>query len=675
MTAMRRLALLLTFSALPMLAQPTDYSIYVEASRAGSRPADRIAVGETVIYDIAWDGVDPFHASDYVIEVDVPGVVTSADGGSIDCTTGRPVRCTFVGENVPPRGFLQVTSRMDTAGTFTTVVRIIGASSAPDANPSNNSATHTFAVIGLPSLRANALAFFPDVLQPGQLVSHVVSVDSLGGIPATNVVATVTLPAGGTIASGRASTGNASCSVTNDALVCTAASLGQGQFISIEFEFFAPARMTGEDVVIDVVVTSSEQDAEPEDNHQAVSVTLVRQFVVTTVADEGSGSLRQALHDVNALCPPPKPCAILFHLPPPLPRNGWFTIQPRTPLPEVTASLTIDGHTQTLYTGNTNLDGPEVELDGSLQQERSGLVLRPYCELRVHGLAVNGFPSFGIEVQRFVEDLESNPCVNPLHPLRAFITGNYLGVDPHGLVAKPNQRGVGVFTYWAAVTDNLISHNERSGIYAVGGYYADISRNSLLHNGAGIFLDLGETGSSALRTGADIVENVIAYNDMSIARTRHGDVHVTKNSILDNVQQGIDADLDAATPNRADDRDLPNHPVLFSATYDPARDATIVRGRIDSEYFGNTHSIEVYASAHLSVWGGPQAERSVATEQVRTAHQDFEIVIPLDLRGQWITATHFAARFVGFVNGPRTQDHQNLNPANTSELSNAVFVQ
>src|SRR5687767_15914195 len=45
---------------------------------------------------------------------------------------------------------------------------------------------------------------------------------------------------------------------------------------------------------------------DPSDNQSTNHVVMVRQFVVSNVADDGSGSLRQAIHDVNALCPSPK---------------------------------------------------------------------------------------------------------------------------------------------------------------------------------------------------------------------------------------------------------------------------------------------------------------------------------------------------------------------------------
>jgi hypothetical protein len=440
----------------------------------------------------------------------------------------------------------------------------------------------------------------------------------------------------------------------------------------------APPRMDGGDLVIQTAVTLAEPDLDASDNQNTYSVPMVRQVVVENVADEGSGSLRQAIHDVNALCPAPKVCAILFRIPAPVPANGWFTIQPLSPLPAITATLKIDGKTQTLFTGDTNPDGPEIEINGALAGSNAGLRLRPKCDMEISNLALNGFPGFGIDV---ASPVAPEPCSH----LTITVRENYLGTDPRGRIAKPNHRGLGLAIPEAFVHGNVISGNRRAGIYMTSGSYHAIGGNRIgigtdgspLGNGAGIFVDMGYP--EALWEGADISQNVIAYNDgMAIARTRNGQIWISDNSIFDNLQQGIDAGIDGPTAQRADDRDVPNAPVLFSATYDAAQNATIVRGRIDSEMFAHRRYLEVYASARLSVWGTSQAEQSVALADVPTGHQDFEVIVPGDLRNKWITATHHAAQHFGALrSNPRSigaESHRGGQPADTSELSNAVMV-
>ncbi|MGH7140512.1 MAG: choice-of-anchor U domain-containing protein, partial [Pirellulales bacterium] len=75
-------------------------------------------------------------------------------------------------------------------------------------------------------------------------------------------------------------------------------------------------------------------------------------YTVTTTADSGPGSLRQAILNANA-----NPGSdITFDLP----GSGPQTIQLLSPLPAVTANVTIDGSTEPGYSGT-----PLVVLDGS----------------------------------------------------------------------------------------------------------------------------------------------------------------------------------------------------------------------------------------------------------------------------------------------------------------------
>ena len=72
----------------------------------------------------------------------------------------------------------------------------------------------------------------------------------------------------------------------------------------------------------------------------------------------------------------------------------------------------------------------------------------------------------------------------------------------------------------------------------------------------------------------------------------------------------------------------------------------------------------------------PQAEQSVAIAEVPGGHQEFEVVVPGDLRGKWITATHNAAIFLQLrtPRGIGVESHRGGHPTDTSELSNAVMT-
>src|SRR6185436_3535068 len=233
----------------------------------------------------------------------------------------------------------------------------------------------------------------------------------------------------------------------------------------------------------------------------------------------------------------------------------------------------VDGATQTRFTGDTNGEGPEIEINGSLLREGNGLVLRRQCDAAVVDLAINGFPRHAIEL-RHEGHYES--CSQPGSAFYPLIARNYLGTDPRGLTAVPNERGVVLSAgHGVYIDENLISGNRRAGIFLGTGFYALIDENRIgvnakgepLGNGAsGIFLDVSEEYYGG---GADIEDNVIAYNgEWGVCSTPAGFISLTGNSIHSNTSAGIDVGLDNVTPNRPNDaKTTPNKPVLFSASY------------------------------------------------------------------------------------------------------------
>jgi hypothetical protein len=96
-------------------------------------------------------------------------------------------------------------------------------------------------------------------------------------------------------------------------------------------------------------------------------------FVVTTTADNGPGSLRQAILDANST---EEPDQITFEIP----GEGVQTIRPVTELPWITFPVTIDGRTQPGF-----VDVPLIELDGSLIPEPDLYRERFASGLTIHG--------------------------------------------------------------------------------------------------------------------------------------------------------------------------------------------------------------------------------------------------------------------------------------------------
>jgi uncharacterized repeat protein (TIGR01451 family) len=204
-------------------------------------------------------------------------------------------------------------------------------------------------------------------------------------------------------------------------------------------------------------------------------------FAVTTTADSGPGSLRQAILNATATS---DLNVIAFNIP----GTGVQTIQPLTALPSISVPVILDGTTQSGFAGT-----PIIELDGSQQTGNVpfGLVLLG-GNSTVQGLVINRFPGYGIVVEQNGKDV---------------IQGNYIGTDTTGRVALGNHDGIllaadgnRVGTNADGVNDaaerNLIAGNKFDGI-DLGGF----SQNQVGGNNnvvAGNYIGTDVTGSAAL---------------------------------------------------------------------------------------------------------------------------------------------------------------------------------
>jgi parallel beta-helix repeat protein len=168
-------------------------------------------------------------------------------------------------------------------------------------------------------------------------------------------------------------------------------------------------------------------------------------YTVTTVADAGPGSLRQAIIDANAN---PGADQIHFNLAGPAP----YTIAPASALPGVTDPVVIDGSTQVGWVGT-----PIIELNGANAGVVSGIRLfTTQCTIR--SLVINRFGLDGILIDEGGSHL---------------IVGNYIGTDVTGTAIRANvQEGVyisgsigNVIGGVNAADRNVISGNGDAGIY------------------------------------------------------------------------------------------------------------------------------------------------------------------------------------------------------------------
>jgi hypothetical protein len=202
-------------------------------------------------------------------------------------------------------------------------------------------------------------------------------------------------------------------------------------------------------------------------------------FLVTTAADAGAGSLRQAILDANAT---PGTNEIDFAIG----DGGPQTIRPSSDLPEATHSVIIDGTTQPGFAGS-----PLIDLDGTDGYDgMNGLIIHAN-DCTVRGLAITNF-SFGF----------NDPCTVMygvvLWGNGNVVEGNYLGTDVTGTLRMGNSVGVFVLSGsnnnriggTTAAQRNLISGND-AGVWLGG------SNNVVLGN----YIGTDVTGTAPLGNG------------------------------------------------------------------------------------------------------------------------------------------------------------------------------
>lgn len=206
-------------------------------------------------------------------------------------------------------------------------------------------------------------------------------------------------------------------------------------------------------------------------------------FPVTSTADAGAGSLRQAIEGANGS---PVADRIEFDID----GDGPHVIQLLGALQELTGEVAIDGLTQSGASCDTWPPVLQVVLDGSLAgATATGLVVGGGADRSViQGLVLHSFAEHGIEVQ-FAEDVQ--------------IHCNFIGTDATGTADEGNG-GDGVHLYTALNTD-------------VGGAI-DAHRNLISGNagaGVGVYQDSDESEVVGNRIGTDVTGMAALPNDSS----------------------------------------------------------------------------------------------------------------------------------------------------------------
>jgi parallel beta-helix repeat protein len=232
-------------------------------------------------------------------------------------------------------------------------------------------------------------------------------------------------------------------------------------------------------------------------------------FTVTTGADIGPGSLRQAILDSNATAGVD---TVAFNID----GGGVQTIQPTAALPTVTDPVVIDGTTQPGFTGT-----PIVVLTGTgFNGGANGYgLLITAGNSTVRGLVVNGFAGADIRIEGGGSNL---------------VAGNYLGTNAAGTAAVPGpaatanvgllvRSGDNTIGGATAADRNLIAGHNDYGVHITG---AAAAGNRLLGN----FVGTDVTGAVALANYAGVVVNGASNNRIGGPATGEGNL-VSGNTI------------------------------------------------------------------------------------------------------------------------------------------------
>ncbi|HET7698804.1 MAG TPA: lectin-like protein [Vicinamibacterales bacterium] len=430
-------------------------------------------------------------------------------------------------------------------------------------------------------------------------------------------------------------------------------------------------------------------------------------FTVTSTADAGAGTLRQALLDANANGASKD--AIVFDIP----DAGPHIISLSTPLPFITQPVGIDGTTQPGYSGVplVFIDGADAGPAPGLRVEAASTEIRrigiigftagPGIQLWTGGNAVvrgnyigltgTGLATgnqIGIDVHGAGHQIGGNGAedrnVISGNNLGIFlqsdsggatIIGNYIGTSPNGTSAVPNITGIladdtsGHAIGGGAPADgNLISGNGDVEIQGNGIMLTNASGNSIRGNLIGVAADgttaLPNTGNGIRATGASdnntLETNTIAFNLRNGVELNGVGNAVKLNSIFGNGLLGIDQGGGGVTANDAGEADgIQNYPVLTSAQALPG--SFRVTGTFSSSA-STLFEIRFFDNATCDPSGFGEGQRQVGVTDFPTnadGNGVFDITFPFAVpAGRALVATA-----------------RNWASSNTSEFSQCVIVQ
>lgn len=396
-------------------------------------------------------------------------------------------------------------------------------------------------------------------------------------------------------------------------------------------------------------------------------------YTVTTTADSGPGSLRQAILDANAN---PGADTIAFNIP----GGGVQTITPLTALPDITETVTIDGYTQPGSSPNSLAVGDNavvlIELSGV--NGSGGLTVRPTgfgTGSTIRGLVINDGAGVLFDYGPATYNGQNflSGCFLGVSPdgsaarspsgvtLRSWSNGiggalsdrnviagmisipsskqnaianNYIGTDASGTVALGVNGGITLnsdspfFAELNSISGNLVSGNIGTGV-SIGGGTGNTVSNNLIGTDATGTLPLGNGGNGVVAiTGSGmfpinaVESNTIAYNAGNGVASGIEGVTISGNSIHDNGGLGIVSNTPVA-------------PSVASALTVGAT-TTIQGGTVSGS--GETLTLEFFSSPACDPSGFGEGAVFLGTTSV-SAGTNFIMIVPAVALGNVVTAT------------------------------------